>query len=72
MNVFPQAIKSVKHMHSAKSVNRSILKKIRHLGFGVFIVPSSMGAVLTGRRGGGGGGHQLSTCSSAVYYRIAV
>ncbi len=36
-----QSIKSVKH-NAAKSVNRSILKKSRHLGFGVFIVHSSM------------------------------
>ncbi len=31
-------------IHNApKSVNRSILKKTRHLGFGVFMVHSSMG-----------------------------
>ncbi len=36
-----QYIKSVKH-NAAKSVNRSILKKSRHIGFGVFIVQSSM------------------------------
>jgi hypothetical protein len=35
-------MKSVKHS-AAKSVNRSILKKIRHIEFGVFIVHSSMG-----------------------------
>ncbi len=36
-----QSIKYVKH-NAAKSVNRSILKKSRHIGFGVFIVHSSM------------------------------
>jgi hypothetical protein len=36
-----QSIKSVKH-NAAKSFNRSILKKGRHLGFGVFTVHSSM------------------------------
>ena len=36
-----QSIKSVKH-NAAKSVNRSILKKSRHIGFGVFIVHSSL------------------------------
>ncbi len=36
-----QSIKSVKH-NAANSVNRSILKKSRHIGFGVFIVHSSM------------------------------
>jgi hypothetical protein len=39
-----QSIKSVKD-NAAKSINRSILKKSRHLGFGVFIVHSSMGGV---------------------------
>jgi hypothetical protein len=39
--MYLQSIKSVKH-NAAKSVNRSILKKSRHLGFGVFIVHSSM------------------------------
>ncbi len=39
--LYLQSIKSVKH-NAAKSVNRSILKKIRHIGFGVFIVDSSM------------------------------
>ncbi len=39
--MYLQSIKSVKH-NAAKSVNRSILKKIRHIGFGVFIVQSSM------------------------------
>ncbi len=40
--MYLQSIKSVKH-NAAKSVNRSILKKSRHIGFGVFIVHSSMG-----------------------------
>ncbi len=40
MNVSP-VYKSVKH-NAAKSVNRSILKKSRHIGFGVLIVHSSM------------------------------
>ncbi len=39
--MYLQSIKSVKH-NAAKSVNRSILKKSRHIGFGVFIVHSSM------------------------------
>jgi len=39
--MYLQSIKSVKH-NAANSVNRSILKKSRHLGFGVFIVHSSM------------------------------
>ncbi len=39
-----QSIKSVNH-NAAKSVNRSILKKNRHLGLGVFIVHSSMAAM---------------------------
>ncbi len=39
--MYLQSIKSVKH-NDAKSVNRSILKKSRHIGFGVFIVNSSM------------------------------
>ncbi len=39
--MYLQSIKSVKH-YSAKSVNRSILKKSLHIGFGVFIVHSSM------------------------------
>jgi hypothetical protein len=33
----------VKHI-AAKSINRPILKKSRHYGFGVFIVHSSMGS----------------------------
>jgi hypothetical protein len=40
--MYLQSIKSVKY-NAAKSVNRSILKKSRHIGFGVFIVSSSMG-----------------------------
>ncbi len=36
---------SVKH-NAANSVNRSILKKSRHIGFGVFIVHSSMVVVV--------------------------
>jgi hypothetical protein len=39
--MYLQSIKSVKH-NAANSVNRSILKKSRHIGFGVFIVHSSM------------------------------
>ncbi len=39
--MYLQSIKSVKH-NATKSVNRSILKKSRHIGFGVFIVHSSM------------------------------
>jgi hypothetical protein len=39
--MYLQSIKSVKH-NAANSVNRSILKKSRHIGFGVFIVRSSM------------------------------
>jgi hypothetical protein len=39
--MYLQSIKSVKHI-AAKSVDRSILKKGRHLGFGVFLVNSSM------------------------------
>jgi hypothetical protein len=36
-----QSIRSVKH-NAAKSVSRSILKKSRHIGFGVFLVHSSI------------------------------
>ncbi len=36
-----QSIKSVKH-NAARSVDRSILKKSRHLGFGIFMDYSSM------------------------------
>ncbi len=39
--MYLQSIKSVKH-NAANSVNRSSLKKSRHIGFGVFIVHSSM------------------------------
>ncbi len=39
--MYLQSIKPVKH-NAAKSVNRSILKKSRHIGFGVCIVQSSM------------------------------
>jgi hypothetical protein len=39
--MYLQSIKSVKH-NAANSVNRSILKKSRHIGFGVFVVHSSM------------------------------
>ncbi len=51
--MYLQSIKSVEH-YAAKPVNKSILKKSRHIGFDVFIVHSSMavaGAV------GGRGGH---------------
>jgi hypothetical protein len=40
--MYLQSIKSVKH-NVEKSVNRSIVKKSRHIGFGVFIVHSSNG-----------------------------
>jgi hypothetical protein len=39
--MYLQSIKSVKH-NVAKSVNRSILKQSRHLGFGVFTAHSPM------------------------------
>jgi hypothetical protein len=39
--MYLQSIKSVR-ANATKSVNRSILKKSRHIGFGVFIVHSSM------------------------------
>ncbi len=39
--MYLQSIKSVNH-NAAKSVNRSFLKKSRHIGFGVLIVHSSM------------------------------
>jgi hypothetical protein len=39
--MYLQSIKSVKH-NATNSVNRSILKKSRHIGFGVCIVQSSM------------------------------
>ncbi len=39
--MYLQSIKSIKN-NAAKSVNRSILKKSRHIGFGVFRVHSSM------------------------------
>ncbi len=39
--MYLQSIKSVKH-NAAKFVERSILKKSRHMRFGVFIVQSSM------------------------------
>jgi hypothetical protein len=44
--MYLQSIKSVKH-NAAKSINRSVLKKSRHLGFGVSIVHSSMPNPLT-------------------------
>jgi hypothetical protein len=44
--LYLQSIKSVKH-NAAKSVNRSILKKSRHIGYGVFIVHSSMAYPVT-------------------------
>jgi hypothetical protein len=46
--MYLQSIKSVKH-NAAMSVNRSILKKSRHIGFGVFIVHSSMLLVIDPR-----------------------
>jgi hypothetical protein len=39
--MYLQSIKSVKH-NATKSVNRSTLKKSRHIGFVVFLVHSSM------------------------------
>ncbi len=39
--MYLKSIKSVEH-NAAKSDNRSILNKSRHIGFGVFIVHSSM------------------------------
>ena len=39
--MYLQSIKSIKH-NVAKFVNRIILKKIGHLGFGVYIVHLSM------------------------------
>jgi hypothetical protein len=42
VRMYLQSITSVKH-NASNSVNRSILKKSQHLGFGVFIVNSSMG-----------------------------
>ncbi len=39
--MYLQSIKYDKH-NAAKSVNRSILKKSRHIGFGVVVVHSSM------------------------------
>ncbi len=58
--MFLQSIKSAKH-NATMSVNRSILKKSRHIGFGVFIVHSSMNDTIYPsfsmfREGGGGGG----------------
>ncbi len=54
--MYLQFIKSVEH-NAANSVNRSILKTSRHIGFGVFKVHSSMVSPveLTDGRGGGGG-----------------
>ncbi len=43
--MYLQSIKSVKH-NAAKSVNRSILKKSRHMGLGVFIVHSSIHSLI--------------------------
>jgi hypothetical protein len=43
--MFLQSIKSVKHK-AAKSVNRPILKESQHIGFVVFIIHSSMLALL--------------------------
>ncbi len=39
--MYLQSIKSIE-LNAAKSVNRSSLKKSRHVGFGVFIVHSSI------------------------------
>jgi hypothetical protein len=56
-----QSVKSVKH-NAANSVNRSILKKSGHIGFGVFIVHSSM--VTTN-------GADLFTSCLKILYRVA-
>jgi hypothetical protein len=47
--MYLQSIKSVRH-NAAKSISRSILKKSRHLGFGVFIVNSSMSTGIENRK----------------------
>jgi hypothetical protein len=54
--MYLQSIKSVKH-NAAKSVNRSILKKSRHIGFGVFIVHSSMTCIV------------IHICKNSIYQR---
>jgi hypothetical protein len=53
--MYLQSIKSVKY-NATNSVNRSILKKSRHKGFGVFIVHSSMGGNNSRLFISGGGG----------------
>ncbi len=40
--MYLQSIKSVKHNAAKSVVNRSILKKSRHIGFSVFLIHSSM------------------------------
>ena len=44
--MYLQSIKPVIKHNAAKFVNRSILKKSRHIEFGVFIVHSSMALTL--------------------------
>ena len=63
MNV-SQSIKSVKH-NAAKSVNRSILKKSGHIGFGVFIVYSSMGEGFRMKA------HKNILCAHSETFRLA-
>ncbi len=47
--MYLQSIKSVKH-NAAKSINRSILKKSRHIGFSVLIVHSPMAGIVPRRK----------------------
>jgi hypothetical protein len=74
--MYLQSIKSVKH-NAAKSVNRSILKKRRHLWIGVFVVHSSMYVSLDNLLGsyyeisavvgvGGGGGDAFEVWPQAA------
>ncbi len=60
--IYLQSIKSVKH-NAAKSVNCSILKKSRHIGFGVFIVHSSMVTDLRNI-------HMIQIVSQVLLYKI--
>jgi hypothetical protein len=66
--MYLQSIKSIKH-NAAMSVNRSILKKRQHKGFGVFIVHSSMLWVLpepeAGRQASGHAPGFLAVCANA-------
>jgi hypothetical protein len=65
--MYLQSIKSGKD-NAAKPVNRSILKKSRHIGFGVIIIHSSMGCRIgppgyIGRRAG-----TTTLCRSQLLY----